>query len=36
LLDVRDMSVVRHGACFELIADILRRRFDIELPPPPN
>lgn len=34
LLDVRQMTVVRHGACFELIDDILRRRFDIALPPP--
>ncbi len=31
LLDVADMSVVRVGACFELIVDILRRRFDIAL-----
>ena len=34
LLDVTDMStpnVVRKGACFELITDILRRRFDIAL-----
>ena len=28
------VEVVRHGACFELIEDILRRRFDIVLPPP--
>ena len=34
LLDVAQMTVVRHGACFELIDDILRRRFDIALPPP--
>ncbi|MBT3535921.1 MAG: hypothetical protein HN478_18710 [Rhodospirillaceae bacterium] len=32
LLDVMTMEVVRHGACFELIADILQRRFDITLP----
>lgn len=31
LLDVENMAVVRHGACFELIDDILRRRFDIAL-----
>jgi len=31
LLDVENMAVVRHGACFELIDDILRRRFDIVL-----
>ena len=35
LLDVVNMEVVRYGACFELIDDILRRRFDIELPAPP-
>ncbi len=34
LLDVANMTVVRHGACFELIDDILRRRFAITLPPP--
>jgi tRNA A37 threonylcarbamoyladenosine synthetase subunit TsaC/SUA5/YrdC len=32
LLDVENMTVVRHGACFELIDDTLRRRFDIALP----
>ena len=31
LLDVTDMTVVRKGACFELITDTLRRRFDIVL-----
>ncbi len=31
LLDVMDMTVVRKGACFELIVDVLRRRFDIAL-----
>ena len=31
LLDVTDMTVVRKGACFELITDTLRRRFDIAL-----
>lgn len=35
LLDVESMTVVRYGACFELIADIVRRHFRIELPPPP-
>lgn len=35
LLDVVNMEVVRYGACFELIDDILRRRFDITLPSPP-
>lgn len=36
LLDLRDMSVVRVGACYELIADVLRRHFAIALPPPPD
>lgn len=35
LLDIETMTVVRYGACFELIADIVRRHFQIELPPPP-
>jgi tRNA A37 threonylcarbamoyladenosine synthetase subunit TsaC/SUA5/YrdC len=34
LLDITTMGVVRHGSCFELIADLLRRHFAIELPPP--
>ena len=33
LLDLRTYTVIRHGSCFELIADILRRQFAIELPP---
>jgi len=36
LLDVERMEVVRHGACHELIADVLRRDFDVDLPPPPE
>ena len=35
LLDLETFEVVRYGACFELIADALKRRFRIELPPPP-
>jgi len=35
LLDIETMTVVRYGACFELIANIVRRHFDVELPPPP-
>jgi len=35
LLDIESMTVVRYGAAFELIADVLRRYFQIELPPPP-
>ena len=34
LLDLETFEVVRHGACFELIADVLKRRFGIGLPPP--
>jgi len=35
LLDLETFEVVRYGACFELIADALKRRFGIALPPPP-
>lgn len=35
LLDLTSLSVVRYGACFELIADILKRHFDVSLAPPP-
>jgi len=35
LLNLETMEVVRYGSCFELIADILLRHFDVELPPPP-
>jgi tRNA A37 threonylcarbamoyladenosine synthetase subunit TsaC/SUA5/YrdC len=35
LLDIRSMTVIRVGACYELIADVLRRWFDIDLPAPP-
>ncbi len=34
LLDLTTLEVVRHGAGFELIAEVLRRDFDVELPPP--
>ena len=30
------MEVLRFGACYELIADILKRHFDWELPPDPG
>lgn len=36
LLDVETCEVVRYGSCFELIADVLKRQFAIELPPPPT
>jgi tRNA A37 threonylcarbamoyladenosine synthetase subunit TsaC/SUA5/YrdC len=32
LLNIETLEVVRHGSCFELIADIMNRRFNIELP----
>ena len=35
LLDLETFEVVRYGACFELIADAMKRRFGFELPPPP-
>jgi tRNA A37 threonylcarbamoyladenosine synthetase subunit TsaC/SUA5/YrdC len=34
LLDIETMGVVRYGACFELIADLLQRQFGVSLPPP--
>ena len=36
LLNLETFEVVRYCACFEPIADVLRRHFDIHLPPPPN
>lgn len=35
MIDFTDYSVVRYGSCFDVIADILKRRFDISLPPDP-
>jgi tRNA A37 threonylcarbamoyladenosine synthetase subunit TsaC/SUA5/YrdC len=35
LLNVATLEVVRYGSGFELIADILKRHFDVALPPPP-
>ena len=35
LLNVMTMEVIRFGSCYELIADILKRHFGIELPPHP-
>ena len=35
LLNAMTLEVVRFGSCYELIADILRRHFGIELPPAP-
>jgi tRNA A37 threonylcarbamoyladenosine synthetase subunit TsaC/SUA5/YrdC len=35
LLDIETMTVVRRGSCFELIADVLKRYFQIDLTAPP-
>lgn len=35
MLNMSDMSVIRYGSCFDLIEDLLRRRFGITLPPNP-
>jgi tRNA A37 threonylcarbamoyladenosine synthetase subunit TsaC/SUA5/YrdC len=35
LLHCETLEVVRYGSCFENIADILKRHFDITLPPRP-
>jgi tRNA A37 threonylcarbamoyladenosine synthetase subunit TsaC/SUA5/YrdC len=32
LINFETLDVVRVGACYELIADVLRRHFDIQLP----
>ncbi len=36
LFDLTTMEVVRIGACYDVIADVLRRHFDLELPPDPG
>jgi len=36
MIDIGEMRVVRHGSCFDLIDDLLRRHFDIALPAEPN
>ena len=36
MIDVGEMRVVRYGSCFDLIDDLLRRHFDIALPPEPS
>jgi tRNA A37 threonylcarbamoyladenosine synthetase subunit TsaC/SUA5/YrdC len=36
LLNLKTLEVVRFGSCYELICDVLRRHFSIELPPPPD
>ncbi len=34
LLDLTNLDVVRFGACYEMIADILKRHFNVTLPQP--
>ena len=36
MIDVGRMRVVRYGSCFDLIDDLLKRRFAISLPPDPS
>ena len=36
MIDFRSMEVVRIGCCYEVIADVLRRHFGVELPPDPG
>ena len=36
MINVDKMKVVRYGSCFDLIDDVLRRHFDITLPPDPQ
>ena len=36
MIEVGRMRVVRYGSCFDLIDDLLRRRFGIALPPDPS
>jgi len=31
MIDFRDYSVVRNGACFDLLQDLLHRQFDINI-----
>jgi tRNA A37 threonylcarbamoyladenosine synthetase subunit TsaC/SUA5/YrdC len=36
MIDFTTLEVVRIGACYELIQDVLRRHFSVELPPDPG
>jgi tRNA A37 threonylcarbamoyladenosine synthetase subunit TsaC/SUA5/YrdC len=36
MIDFRTMEVVRIGSCYEVIADVLKRHFNVELPPDPG
>jgi tRNA A37 threonylcarbamoyladenosine synthetase subunit TsaC/SUA5/YrdC len=35
MINVHDFTVVRHGSCYDLICDVLRRHYGITLPPAP-
>lgn len=36
MIDFEDMEVIRIGTCYELIADVLKRHFDVDLPADPG
>ena len=36
MINFRSMEVVRIGSCYELIAEALKRNFDVDLPPDPG
>ena len=36
LLNLNTLEVVRFGSCYELVHDVLKRHFSIDLPPPPE
>ncbi len=36
MIDFRTMEVVRIGSCYEVIGDVLKRQFGVELPPDPG
>ncbi|KAF1046448.1 MAG: hypothetical protein GAK38_02515 [Xylophilus sp.] len=36
IINFIDMSVIRIGSCYELIADVLKRQFDVDLPADPG
>ncbi|GEM_PF-103183 len=36
IINFTDMTVVRMGSCYDLISDVLKRHFKVELPPDPG
>ena len=36
IINFATMEVVRMGACYEVIADILKQQFDVDIPPDPG